>query len=908
VHEPEVKLRELEGQAAQVVLDRLEPERKNPLAGADPRDEAKHVVVVDPVVEREDRRSKISANLKDKAINMLLTKDLGSSNDRKVVLQNLTQLARKEKFYEYTHTADAELVEIYSAAVKRTYDLRLATAKNLSMSRTKVLGGNEALTRCASFIRGVQGLPNKYSSWDRESVDSQSDMDVLSFYEGLKLFSLRQVDNCYPRFYYSGLFMRLLFSLFAEKVIYAIMWAVIATRYSLGGYVAGCWNDLPLFGVDYQLNEAKSPAILQRFETHRHCVDNLKFLSVSVAFLILVVVECYFLSTKRASKIEKFFDGLLRCSFHALDAILAVSVLVIHVPVILDVEDLFFPRVKAIDLGAILWCVVMAFHVVWNCVCVFWLKQPHRCFSIFEAIYVARHYDDTCLEDHDMKVFPVQKDFQTVIGDVTCKLKSSIHAYWGIVSIMPTVFSNCSHNEKVSMEGRVGKLLPAHESPEIFKRVLNNWKLLAKSVDTLLTLIPRSEEPMDFYEWAGTFPPTRRMELIRTRVDCHDMPPLHAKSFIKREIALKDECDLGFKDPRFIQGCPLELSAAVGPTLRTWTKQIVHSIGPECFTAAEVRAGKHIIYTCGRSNEEIGQCLRNAIRVIDEMTPGEEIVFLEDDQSRFDLHLLEGPFKFLSNKIYSKKLSRRVAALLKRGVSRGTSSLGTKYSIPFTMQSGWPDTSVGDTLVNAAMKTSIHGSGRPWISIICGDDSVTVTTRGEIERLGGVTGIIESYKGYGMEVEATTCTDPLDIGFCSGRFYPVGDTYVLFPKTARILAKIACDMKMRTRVGDAEAWLRGITATLECYGRVDPLLGALGRSFRGQIGQGREIHDDEWYGARKFDGTVSSTRHDVLMYYDHHYGLSSSQVDALIGQLGVQKFGTLLDSSVLRHMALIDIA
>jgi hypothetical protein len=443
---------------------------------------------------------------------------------------------------------------------------------------------------------------------------------------------------------------------------------------------------------------------------------------------------------------------------------------------------------------------------------------------------------------------------------------------------------------------------------------------LFKAVTSLIDLIPESDKPMEFEAWCATFPPRRRDELLNTVLNMDDEPvnncrvSIGAKSFIKREIAPKFEDDICFKDPRFIQGCPIQLSACVGPTLRRWTKRVKESIGPNRFTAAEVAQGKHIVYTCGRSNEQIGECFKRSIGAIEESAllagysnPKDyEILFLEDDQSRFDLHLTEGPFKFL-NTLYHKKLSKRVQRLLHRyGESRGTSSLGTRYKIPFTMQSGWPDTSVGDTLINAAMKTYIHGVGRPWISIICGDDSVTVTTRGEINRLGGLDGILAQYTSLGMEVEASLTNDPLDVGFCSGRFYPCGDTYVLFPKPGRLLSKIACDMHLRT-ADNQLAWLLGIVSTLEFYGKVDPLMGALAVGLGAGLNRsGKVINEFHLEHKQRLDGTASTVPHDVYMYYDHHYGISSGQVDELVALLKRQKVGTICDDPVLQHIARVD--
>jgi len=926
VHEREIPLAQLEGVPAAAALSMLQPEAANPLAGDDPRvqradvdddsgaPDEKEQPQEDPAAKRLAAISDLRANLVDKAVTMLLTKELASNADRKVVMQNLVQLARKEKMYTLFEDPQEELVNIYASAVKRAFDLRLKTAKDLSISR--ISDGSVVQTKGTSFSRGVKGLPNKSNSWDKGAVNSRPDMEILGFYETTPIFSLYKIRGLYQSYYYAGLVMRLLFSLFAEKLLHAFLFAVFAVRNSPGhrlfctpfqpvGYPS---TFHPLAGADFFSIGGKlhGPAV-EWLETDRQCRGGLTVVAAAIAFVILVSLELVTLTVLYKKWSQRITDGILRVGFHALDALLVIGVVQPFAMVGCDFQ-LFL-----VDLPFYLSMLILAVHTVWNVRCLFFTHQPHRCFSIVEAlarwpgIYTARCYTDTCLEDVSMKSVRTQTEFKVQRGDSVCKEKVSIFCFWGLDRVIPTIYRSCSHNEKISMDGRVGKLLPAHESPKIFSSIKRNWVNLIRAFDRTLSLIPKSDGSMDFYEWAATFPPKRRDELIRTRVDTHDMPYLTASSFIKREVAPKDSCDLVFKDPRFIQGCPLELSAAVGPSLRLWTKKVRDGLKPTGYSRAEIRAGKQIVYTCGLSNEAIGEAFRASIQAIEEIADaGDEIVFLEDDQSRFDLHLTEGPFKFLKY-VYKARLSSRVAKLLERSVSKGRSSLGTRYSIPYTMQSGWPDTSVGDTLVNAAMKSHIHGFGRNWISIICGDDSVTVTTRRELERLGGVDGIVKSYADFGMEVEAKVSTHPLDVEFCSGRFFPAQGSYILFPKVGRILSKIACDTKIRS-VKEQAAWLRGIVATLKNFGQVDPVLGALGRGLGDTLSDGKAHVDPGWEHKQFFDGSRTTSEHDINMYYDHHYGSCASQIRNLTSLMEQQRVGQVCQDTLAEHIALIDVA
>jgi hypothetical protein len=355
---------------------------------------------------------------------------------------------------------------------------------------------------------------------------------------------------------------------------------------------------------------------------------------------------------------------------------------------------------------------------------------------------------------------------------------------------------------------------------------------------------------------------------------------LTASSFMKRETTLKNAETFRLvveKDPRMIQGCPPELSIITGRGARALAKETRDGFYPD-FTAAGVRKGKQIVYTCGLSGEDIGQAFASAIKCIESMClPGEQVVFVEDDESRFDLHLTEGPFKYLEQ-IYFKKLPSYIAKLLRRSPkTRGRTCLGTKYTVPFTMQSGWPDTSVGDTLVNIILKLNAHGPGGKWISIICGDDSVTVTTDRELRKLGGLEQIKSKYTDLGMEVEMMLRTDPLDVEFCSGRFFPSRKGWIMMPKPGKLIGKLGFDMVDRPKK-QWVPWLRSISNTCTAFGRYDPSLATLGKSIRREFGEGECLELPKNQFEKYVSGTDNVSWEDTLRYYDHHYGYSERDV------------------------------
>jgi len=475
------------------------------------------------------------------------------------------------------------------------------------------------------------------------------------------------------------------------------------------------------------------------------------------------------------------------------------------------------------------------------------------------------------------------------------------------------VMRTCHHNEMTSLKARVGKLLPQHE-PLTAVLIEAEWaKVTELTLPIFVRNVKKVTSPIPFEEWVKTFPPAKR-EMYEDLRRTNAIPPksLQASSFVKKELVLREEEHREMvKDPRMIQGCPPELSLYTGPYIRKAAKALKEGMKPKKWDPARLVEAKHFIYTCGMTAEGVGYSYAKALEMVKGMcSAGENVVVVEDDQSRFDLHITGPAFKHL-DQLNRVLLPVGVARLLRRtDKSKGRTMLGCKYTIPYTMQSGWPDTSYGDSICNESMKLYVHGPGRKWVSIICGDDSVTVTTDWEVERLNGSVGIVAAYAKLGMEVDVVIREHPDLAEFCSARFYPCGETYIMMPKPGKVLARSGWDMVNRSRTNQL-AWARGVVTTLEYYGKVDPLLAALAYSLKKQLGDGKVIEDvqSEYKHVVKGDHVIKMTRHDQYYYYGIHYGLTVSEVDDLEAAIrgGLMRFGTLSSHPILECIAKHDL-
>jgi len=503
-----------------------------------------------------------------------------------------------------------------------------------------------------------------------------------------------------------------------------------------------------------------------------------------------------------------------------------------------------------------------------------------------------RTIENLCLGEQRFKVVATQPNFKvTKQGEKTCNAGFGARMLWGVSGFRADVFRNCCHNEAVSLDGRVGKMLPQH-MPGMQEKVAAEWKQLMKVAYPVITSnVKQANVKIPFLEWSSSFPPAKREMFKALKTNGYEAPfkPV-ASSFIKQELVLRpDVVDAVVKDPRMIQGCPPELSLECGPYVRVAAKQLRKGMKPRKWNPGDLDRGRHFVYTCGMTAEGMGYAYAEAIRLIESLCgENERVVVLEDDQSRYDEHITEAAFN-CANRLHGRLLPRHVARFLKRSNSKGRTSLGTKYSVPYTMQSGWPDTSYTDSLLNMAMKLYIHGPGRKWISIICGDDSVTITTNKELAAIGGVEGITAKYAMLGMEVEAVVRDTPDLAEFCSARFFPVKEDYILFPKTGKFFGRMGWDMTNRTSENEL-AWGRGVLNTLIEFGKVDPVVAALARSVGRQLGSGRVIEDADSEWKLHVVGNRKVPKSDVYYYYLLHYNYSAHDVDSLIGYLDNDNF------------------
>jgi hypothetical protein len=566
---------------------------------------------------------------------------------------------------------------------------------------------------------------------------------------------------------------------------------------------------------------------------------------------------------------------------------------------------------------------VFGLHIGWNLFCGKYLSNRYalnvtHCKADFDGVLDAPVTQDVCVQGL-VKLPPVLPTMLNSKGrptdevaygycrvrwhvDEECIAKFGTRDFGSVSGFRATVFRACSHCERAAISGRVIKALPTLAQPE--EDISDEWARLTDMVLASFDKITNVRTGINFEEWVSSMPRSKRdmyrklrTGIVELKLSKRPTVRYEASCFIKREKAVKRVFDFitvaktdpavamgieGLKDPRYIQAAVPVFTYKTVRFVRSFAKNLRKAFLPNAYDSADLLAGRHFVYTCGMSNVGIGKAYGDCLRMVaGTLLPGERIVVLEDDQSRFDMHMGASTFKFLYD-VYDRKLPPRVAVMLRRGrhhdgstpTNFGRSRLRTKHATVPAMQSGWSDTSAGDTAANMAMKLYIHGERKRWVSIVCGDDSVTVMVDSDLAALGWTNGIVKRYFRLGMEVEAIASYDPLDAGFCSARFMAVGDTFLLVPKTGKLLARMLCDTVDRAPRRRVE-WIQGIANGLRQY-NWDPILLAYADGIDRQVGVGDTVLDDNPYKIQ-YVKSQPVTWVESLSYIDKHYGLNEKQ-------------------------------
>jgi hypothetical protein len=276
--------------------------------------------------------------------------------------------------------------------------------------------------------------------------------------------------------------------------------------------------------------------------------------------------------------------------------------------------------------------------------------------------------------------------------------------------------------------------------------------------------------------WLDKWPLSKRRLIIKSQAE--EIPlPEQVKSFVKREGAHKPPTKA-----RGIQGyANMATQAHIGP--RCYTLQKVMTRG---FNRCE-RNGISITFASGFNSSDLGDWMTWALSKYDKP------MFYERDGKNWDATMQEMHHE-LKKQVYDEIAAQEFVEFIDRcakveGMSRFKTSLGTviiKYLVEYTTKSGHNDTTLGNSLINAAISyLSMLECGLKGDVIVAGDDCLIVIDGDFDEKqLAGAEA------AFGIEPEYRKFDHVYDVSFISGIWCPSKGGLCFVPKPGRLFKRL----------------------------------------------------------------------------------------------------------------------
>jgi hypothetical protein len=343
---------------------------------------------------------------------------------------------------------------------------------------------------------------------------------------------------------------------------------------------------------------------------------------------------------------------------------------------------------------------------------------------------------------------------------------------------IPLVPDSCLKNELVAVANRALMVVPQPSS--------YLWKRLSRFVTD--EIIPRfceiDNDDIDFNDWNNKFPPGRRKEHLAALEEL-ELTPISTQdtvrsTFVKRELTLKGGTEVQEFDPRCIQGTTHRANVVLGPFMQCASKQLAHVWNPD----------NVVCYTSGMSAEQLGLWRSDF--------GDEDVTIVEIDFTRYDAHQGAECFN-LERKLYLrmglKNYPDAEFVFDSQRLTRGTTSHGIRYRVPFTRKSGDPNTSCGNSFITGCTALFILeelGFRDKCKLLVQGDDNLIVI-RGSLpsaerDKIRG--DFVNFYKQLGLIAKVKVSCEWHEVEFCSSLFWPTRDGFVLGPKIGRRLPKL----------------------------------------------------------------------------------------------------------------------
>jgi len=424
-----------------------------------------------------------------------------------------------------------------------------------------------------------------------------------------------------------------------------------------------------------------------------------------------------------------------------------------------------------------------------------------------------------------------------------------------IAQYMPVVSADTPLNEERAIIHRA--LIPPLPSSA------RAWDRVSKVLLGLLP--PKVVRPTQFDIWNARFSKARQTSQRLALESFHACPDVEAvkrscvrKAFIKREKLLKSgPGGTEDYDPRVIQGTGDLANALLGPYIHAFSK----------YLCTQWNIESAITYAAGLNADGLGSWMCSNLEQ-------GYTWFLESDYSRYDVSISVAGLMAEQDVYRTHGVGKWARVVLEEQLFvRGKSSHGHTYSIQGTRCSGDPNTSCGNSMLNAGVVVSIlvEMGIKDYRLIVMGDDMVVALRERVCPDLYAAR-VAE----FGLKAKVKITDDPDLVEFCSGRFWITQHGRVWGPKVGRFMAKIGFSVPVQH---DPHGWMKGVLVGVRQDVNHVPLLNIYVEHCLGLLCQvkGKARADDHKFHV----GSLHKATQDTYQQFYKVYGLTPSDFDAL---------------------------
>jgi hypothetical protein len=371
-----------------------------------------------------------------------------------------------------------------------------------------------------------------------------------------------------------------------------------------------------------------------------------------------------------------------------------------------------------------------------------------------------------------------------------------------IFQVLPKTSDNQLEDVVASLEHRVG--------PERIEPNYGVWDEAASSYLAIIApFMPKVVHPMNFDKWLRRYDSQKAVRLQKAHewsftLSSQDL--IH-RCFIKTEVVPPklSEPDQGVK-PRMVQA-PTELARTI---LGPWMVAFSHKY-------QKATRSTSLLYTSGCTAEKLGEYYDQWLEQLG------DVVAYNSDFSTYDATLGLDALA-VENAMYDYfGLPADAHRVLASQVSSPcVTALGVKWRMLGGRKSGDPNTSVGNSLLNAIVHTRMFELLKipltDYRGFIMGDDFMALIKR-QYEQVLNNFDFKKFYTSFGLKSEQVIGKNAMYARFCSGRFWPVetvkhgavGLGHVLGPMIGRTLVKLGFSY---AKTDDA-TWRYGLSQSLK---------------------------------------------------------------------------------------------